>query len=293
MQSITFTNKNGDSLTFARGFPYLLESVRGIGAADSRLLVQRGFMQDGESYFDTLLEPRYIDADIWIKGTTRQDLLAKRAQVLKLFNPKLGQGTLRYTNDAGAWEIEAAAEGNPADDAILQNPLVQHFTIVLYCADPAWKEADEGEQSETLNAFNGGMVFPFEMYDEENTVDTQFALGTQGETLNVNNDGNLDAPVLIEFIGPGSRHRLTHAETGKQIELCVDLKSGESLFVDTNPQHIEAYRMIRGKKVLSFHYLKPESKYFSLNPGANHVMFSAAHGASSAVVKYTKRFVGV
>jgi len=292
MQKITFTNKYGNSLTFARGFPYMLEHIGGIGTVLSKPLTQRGFMQDGSRYFGSLLEPREMSLILWIQGTTREDLLAKRNGVLSVFNPKAGEGKLTYSNDSGTWQIAATVTQTPQIDTV-HNALVQRFSIALYCADPAWLEAGEGEQEESFTAFDGGVSFPANCYAGDNTVDTPLTFGTQGDTVTIDNQGNLETPLLIEFKGPGLRHRMVNTATGEKVELVLPLKASESVFVNTKPQSIEAYRMVNGKKVMAFNYLNPASKYFSLSPGENNIMFSAAHGEATATVTYTERFVGV
>jgi hypothetical protein len=294
MQKITFKNKNEDSLTFSRSFPYLLESISGIGTAQSEPISQRGFQQDGENYFGSLLEPRGIAFSLWIKGDSRQDLIEKRQVVMKVFNPKQGLGTLTYENEVGSWSIPASVDGSPNGGEGLKNALVQKFTVSLYCPDPAWLEAEAGEQEEEFTAFSGGLIFPFSSFEADNVVDTQLYLGTQGDTVVINNNGNLGTPLIIEFIGPGSRHRLIDVDTGEKIELDVDLKDNESLFVETKPQHINAYKVVgSNEKLVSFQYLKPESQYFCLNEGTNNIKFSAAHGNATAKINWTERFVGV
>ena len=78
MQKINFTNKYGNSVTFARSFPYMLESISGTGTVESKMLTQRGFMQDGTRYFSSLLEPRELSLSLWIQGSSRADLMEKR-----------------------------------------------------------------------------------------------------------------------------------------------------------------------------------------------------------------------
>ncbi len=299
MQEITFTNKYGNTVTFARGFPYMLEKISGTGTVESKPLTQRGFMQDGTHYFSSLLEPRELSLTLWIQGSSRTDLLGKRNEVLSAFNPKAGEGTLSYSNDAGTWEISATVKRLPQMEAI-RNALVQRFTIEMYAADPAWLEAEAGEQEKAFTAFAGGLVLRVPRFDEEEvvvsgteTASLPFSFGTQGHTEVIDNEGNLDTPLLIEFKGPGLRHRLVNSDTGEKVELILPLDEGESVFVNTKPQSIEAYRMVNGKKVMAFNYLNPASKYFSIAPGTNNIMFSAAHSDATADVTYTERFVGV
>lgn len=277
----------------------MLEKISGTGTVESKPLTQRGFMQDGTHYFSSLLEPRELALTLWIQGSSRADLLEKRNEVLSAFNPKAGEGTLSYTNDAGTWEISATVKRLPQMEAI-RNALVQRFTIEMYAADPAWLEAEAGEQEKAFTAFAGGLVLGEATLDENDVVVSEteaaslpFSFGTQGHTEVIDNEGNLETPLLIEFKGPGLRHRLVNSDTGEKVELILPLDEGMSVFVNTKPQSIEAYRMVNGEKVMAFNYLNPASEYFSLSPGTNNIMFSAAHSDAMADVTYTERFVGV
>jgi|GEM_PF-1674739 len=292
MQSIIFTNSKGENITFARGFPYLLQSIEGIGTAESNPLSYRGFMQDGVSFLSTLLEPREIILSLWIKGSSREDLLARRQNVIKVFNPKMDEGELTYTNDYGSWKISGVVK-NVLQGEIIRNTFVQNLEVTMFCADPIWSDASAGAQTMTLSAFSGGLAFPFSAYDAANLTDAPLVFGEKGGTAVVINNGNTDSPILIEFKGPGSRHRLVNKDTNQKIELAIDLKGDESVFVSTKPQNIQVYRMVNGVKLTAFNYLKPESEFFTLQTGENNIEFSAAHGEATATVTYTERYVGV
>ena len=60
MQKITFTNAKGNSITLSDTFPYLVQSIEGLGAPDSELMMQKGYQQDGVSYYGSLLDHRII-----------------------------------------------------------------------------------------------------------------------------------------------------------------------------------------------------------------------------------------
>lgn len=293
MQKITFENARGEILHASRGYPVdfegitvaaILENLTGVGAAASNGLTQRGFHQDGENFYGSLLEPRLISFDLWIRGSTRAELIDKRQKLMSVVNPKLGIGMLTYSNDSGTWQIGASVYDMPDNGGKgVRNPLVQKFSLGLYCPDPGWKNTFE--YNARLIGFEQGFTLPF-MFP--------FLLGNQGDTREFNYTGTLDAPIRIEFRGPAIMPKIVKSETSEKIEVEVELAVGESLFVDTNPNDIDVYTMsATGEKQSAFNYVKADSEYFQMTSGLNTLSFFAASGDPEAYVYWTDRFVGV
>jgi len=284
MQKITYANANGDTLETSRCFPYMLQNLTGIGAPTATNLTQRGFQQDGENFFGSLLEPRIIGFYLWIRGSSRTDLLDKRQDVMKVFNSKLGEGTLTYENENGSWQIAASVVDGPGDNsAALGNPLVQNYRISLYCPDPAWEGVVEN--GARLIGFKGGFTLPFEM---------PFKLGSQGDTRVFDYSGTLDAPLRIEFRGPAVMPKIVKGETDETIEVEVELLSGDKLFVETKPYDIDIYTIsAAGVRESAFNYVKADSEYFQLTRGENTLSFFAASGDPEAYIYWRDRYVGV
>lgn len=283
VQKIEFKNADNKVIEFSRTFPYLLQNLTGIGAPPVTTLPQRGFQQDGVSFFGTLLEPRTIDFDLFIKGSSRADLMDKRAEIMEVFNPKLGLGTLTYSNDVGSWQIPAAVYDGPIDSENMMNSLIQSFQVGLFCPNPAWQSVEENASimGGDINGLTlGEMTLPF-------------ILATIGEDIEVDYEGTLDAPLLIEFSGVSSMPKLTKQETGETIEVEVDLLEGQSLYIDTDPNDINIYMLVDGVKTPALNYIKADSEYFLMTKGKNTFKFSSASGEPEVKIMWRDRYIGV
>ena len=284
MQKITFTNANGESVTLSQTFPYLWQDLDGITAPRPLCLTRRGFNQDGQSYFGSLLEPRYITFRAIINDSTKQELLEKRAEILRVFNPRLGLGELLYENGVNTYYIKASVFDGPNDvlKANSSNSNMQSFDIGLFCPQPGWESTIE--HSEKLIGFIGGLTLPFTLPQ---------TLAEQGSKVEINYSGTLDAPILVEFHGPGTMLKIIKEETGEYIEVDVELTADEKLYIDTTPGAYDVYTEdVSGNKTSAFNKVKPYISYFQLTKGINTLSFSAASGEPEVYVKWRNQFIG-
>ena len=284
MQKITFENARGESLSASRGFPYFLEFLSGVGSTEPEVLTQHRYQQDGKDYYGSLLEPREMEATLWVKGDSKSDFMMKRQTLLDVFNPKLGLGTLTYQNDTGSWQIEALVQAAPSADATrLKNAYVQCFALKLMCPDPAWESIEEYDL--TLIGAVGGLTLPMGL---------PMICGQQEDAQTINYTGTLDAPLKIEFRGPVTMPKIIKNETGEEIAVELEIETGEKLYVITNPNDYDVYKLsATGEKTSAFNYIKADSQYFSLTNGTNTLTFSAAGGALEAYIYWHNRYVGV
>ncbi len=296
MQRIIFENINGDSMTLKDTFPYLLQNLQGIGAADVTPLYQRGFQQDGATHLGNLLDIRFIRFTAIISDDTRAGLLQKRNEIFRIFNPKLGKGKLTYFNgneDNASYVIGCSVVEGPTEitSQNIRTANMQAFDIQLMCPDPAWEIVPENPLE--MIGFTGGVMFgeygTFDLGDDGGVT-----LGTQGDYAEVNYNGNLDAPVIVEFRGPASYPMIKKLETDEYIKVMIDLSEDEKLFIDTRQAAIDVYMIDENnEKVNAFNYIDPYSSYFILTPGINSLAFSVAAGDPTVIIHYSDRFVGV
>ena len=89
MQQLTYINLRGERAVFGRGAPYLLRSVRGVGACDNALTLTEDGARDGGRLLSLRREAREITAVIQILGTTRQGLYESREALCRVLSPDL------------------------------------------------------------------------------------------------------------------------------------------------------------------------------------------------------------
>ena len=106
MQQLTYINLRGERAVFGRGAPYLLRSVRGVGACDNALTLTEDGARDGGRLLSLRREAREITAVIQILGATRQGLYESREALCRVLSPDLAadgesRARLVYENDRG------------------------------------------------------------------------------------------------------------------------------------------------------------------------------------------------
>lgn len=285
MQKVTFTNAIGESLTLSRTFPYLLQNLDGLGSPPITQLTQKGFQQDGVTHFGNLLESRLINFRAVIKDSDRSALIEKRKEIMRVFNPKLGNGVLIYENDDVKYRIECLVYDGPHEiiGQSERTALIQSFDVGLFCPSPAW----EGNVQNSLKmvGFVGGLTFP---------VTLPLSLAIQGDQVEIDYSGTLDAPLLIEFRGPAATPKITKVETGELVEVDLELLSGEKLFIDTTPGAINVFKDDgAGNLTSAFNYIDHTSIYFLLTQGTNTLSFEAASGSPEVYLYWRDQFLGV
>ena len=116
MQRLTYINLLGERAEFGRGAPYLLRSVRGLGACDNVMTFTQDGTRDGGRLLSLRREERQITAALQILGATREALYESREALCRLLSPDLAadgesRARLVYENDHGAWWTWAVPQG--------------------------------------------------------------------------------------------------------------------------------------------------------------------------------------
>ncbi len=287
MQKLIFTNADGQSITLGSTKPYLLLSITGTGAVETDVQMQKAPFQDGKTYIDTILEPRTIHIEIGILTTTQEELHQKRREIAKVFNPKLGPGTLRYEYDGGAKEIEAVSDLAPVFPAGSGNQAqgFQKALLSLVCPSPFWLETYE--ESQEMAAWIGGLSFPMQF---------PLVFAVSGQQVTITNSGDVETPVLIEFNGPAVNPRVDNLTTGEYIRVQRELLSGQKLVISTAFGNKRVTLVdVDGSESNAMHYIDLNSTFWQLKPGDNEVKYNADSGTDEATVliKWRNRYVGV
>lgn len=285
MQKITFTNAENQSVTLKDTFPYLLQNLSGMGAPNITSLIQRGFQQEGVSYYGNLLEPRIISFRIVISSKQKDTLLSMREEIFKVFNPGLGDGVLEYDNGYENYRINCSVYGGPTEiiGQGARGPTMQSFDITLLCPRPAWESKIRSEVK--LVGFVGGLTFP---------ITFPISLAGQGDRIDIEYTGTLAAPLLIEFRGPADVPKIIKSQTQEFVEVNLEIMEGEKLFIDTTPGAINVYKDDgEGSVEPAFNYINPSSEYFRLTSGLNTLAFSAGSGNPEVYLYWREQYVGV
>lgn len=285
MRKVYFTNRFGESVLIdSNEPPLLLSKLEGVGGAPAIVQLQKAPYQDGATFIDSVLEPRYLTIEGMIWSTHAAEVMERRQKLIRVLNPKLGLGTLRLEFDGVVREIDAIADSSPVFPDKGTKP-IQQFLISIVCPDPALR-SDE-EETWTLASFIGGFSLPFSF---------PISFGTVGQTLDIENNGDLDTPVLIRMTGPLRNPVLENVTTGQRLSITREILSGETLEINTAfGKQAVAIIDSNGNRSNGFHYVSPDSEFWQMMPGLNTVSYAATEESSSSAVtlSFYHRFAGV
>lgn len=280
MRRITYENSRGEKIEFYLS-PFVIESLTGIGEVEADLQGQNSPYQDGDTYIDTILQPRYIEMECGITDSDLTIIKQHRKRILRVCNPKLGLGKITLEMDGDIKEIMGIPDGSPV---FPEREVFQKFMITWKCPDPYWK--DLNETSRALQAYVGNFTLPTTFPIE---------LGVAGDRTTLFNAGDEPSPVTIDIHGPTTNPQVINRTTGEYIRVNRSIASDEILHINTTPgrKRVEIYR---GNTIeQAFGYLDHNSEMFMLEIGENEIEHIADAGDRRAIVAITwqNRYVGV
>lgn len=284
-ESILFNDKGGITEDI------LLSHIEGLGHPGATSQKTQGVSQDGEDAEDALLDPRSIRADITIRTKSREKLYELKRKVYRIINPKTynkstnkkGELLLYYTNDYKKYRIYARVEDSVDFNARFLNH--DKATISFLCVDPYWLDA-EGIDID-IKSVRGGLKFPL-------ILPNHFALVSFYKEIE--NIGDIDVPVQIEYTGPATNPRITNETTGEYIQVNMEIGEKEKLVINT-AEGQETVNLITPHEVKDvYNNIDLSSTFFKLIVGKNLIKYSSDAETSKDSVKikeYTNKYLGV
>lgn len=147
---------------------------------------------------------------------------------------------------------------------VAYNQGVTTFAVELFCTDPLIYSDDEHMLSTTLPTSPDGLEWALD-----------WALNWGGTSaagsLNVDNRGNFEAPVVLRIDGPVVNPRIENITAGRTLELSITLASGEFIDIDTS-----ARTVLLGGTSSRYFALTDDSQWWNLRPGVNTINFRAS-----------------
>ena len=275
MEKITFINARGEEIRFYSA-PYRLKTVEGLGDVEAEIQFERSPFQDGDTFVDALLQPRFIDLQFTIYANDYNALKQERIRLARVTNPKLGLGLIKYESGDLVRVIGAIAESVPVYPVGRQNRAEsrQVASLSFKCPNPYWlTEGIEGEPT-----FEPLFQFPFE---------GTFEMGISRDERVITNEGDSPIPFQVEFYGPAVNPIVTNETTGEFIKVNQTLLEGEYMRIDTT----------KGKKSVVFiepdgtqrnvyNWIDLESTLLQLVEGENYLTYNADNDIQGAIVNF-------
>ena len=281
MQRLTYINLLGERAEFGRGAPYLLRSVRGVGACANAVTSTEDGARDGKRLLSIRREERQITAMLQILGATREALYESREALCRVLSPDLAadgesRARLIYENDHGAWWTWATPTGDVEWGARTMDAHTG-VNVRFVCESPFFYGLEAREA--VFRQTRGGLRLPGKL---------PLKLGSQVFQMRVTNAGSAFAPCVVTVEGNGETPALINRSTGAALRLTAPLPQGERLRVSTDPAAL-AVTLTRadGSEENAFGYLDPLSSVaaFGLRPGENDVEYVPVGDRSRSVIR--------
>lgn len=289
-QVIKFTNRRNESVEFSINKPCMLKEIEGLSGVGATEVTYKGFKQDGEEYQSSTLEPRQIVIKFSLLCSSADELLNIRAKINKVFNPKLGIGSLYYSYKGVERIIDCVPDGTPV------MPLVSNKKdcigeVVLLAYNPYLRDINETKVN--IAQWKGGFKFPLKLKQPG------VIMGRKEPSLiaNVFNNGDVNSGMLIEFIARGTVRNpsLFNVNTREYIKLNKIMISGEKITINTNYGQKKIISEIGGVKKDILNYYDLTSTFLQLDVGDNLFRYDAEENLNNLEVSiyYTNKYVGV
>ena len=251
----------------------------------------QGINQDGCNSEDSLLDARVIKAKVTIRTKNRVKLYELRRRIMRVINPKTynsktnkrGELLIYYKNDYKTYRIYGKVE----DSAEFNDRKNNHdtATISFYCQDPYWLD-EQGKDIE-IKSVSGGMKFYLNM---------PMTFSNISFFKEIDNEGDVEAPIQIEYVGPAKNPKISNETTGEYIQVNMDIGEKEKLVIDTR-EGKETVNLITPNEIKDvYNNIDLDSTLFKLIVGKNLIKYSSdIEGAKDRVTikDYTNKYVGV
>lgn len=156
---------------------------------------------------------------------------------------------------------------------------VPQITVEWHCTDPRFYSATESSTTVPVSAPAGaGMTF-------DATFDLSFGGPLPSGVIDATNDGNFEAPWVVEFEGPVTNPRIEHVATGQTLRFVGSVGGGQTLRVDSLARTVTLDGASR------YSWLTPGSQWFDLVPGANEVRLAASAGSGSGTLTFRSAWI--
>lgn len=274
-----YENGAGDTLLMGAGTDYDITDLRGFGippvrANDIPRLDQIGSITSRKE----LMNARSINMRVIVYGDPGDTLDARVTALKKVIQPNDLTGKLKFRFPVG-W----GSSDTVNDDRFITvyvRKLTQQILasnsagripmfISFEAPDPRINGAEENSESIALSTFTGGATF-------NATFNLSFGTGVSG-TVTLNNAGNFKANPVVRFNGPLTDPKLTNSTASSYVELAgLTLGAGEYVDIDFRERSI-----LKGGSTSVYNKLTNTSTWWTLAPGDNNLVFSAASSSST------------
>jgi len=256
----------------------------GLDGLDNNLFTIKGAGQDGETLTGQNLQARTIT----VEGQIYKDASA-RQRLIHAINPK-NKGRLVYSNDNITRWIPCAISKAPA---IARDGRFPNFQVEFYCPYPFWREGSGDKQSVTdIALWIPAFSFEFEIPEDG----FEFGYRSPSLIVNVANNGDVEAGILVEFraLGSTANPSLININTQEKLSLTRYMQAGDIIRVSTVYGGKKAELTRGGVTTNIFNTVDADSTWLQLAVGDNLLRYDATEIDNIEVsIYYDATYLGV
>lgn len=290
MQVVKFINQKNEEVEFSSRSSTLLVQIDGLSGLESTDVSYTGYMQDGAAYQSSRFEKRQIIIKFHVVCESESNLLAVRSKIHRVFNPKLGSGTLVYEYKGVSRKIKCVADGLPTME-LASNVSDCSGEVILLAHDPFL--LDDTETTVNVATWRNAFKFPLTI------PKSGMIFGYKEPSLiaNVINNGDVECGLTIEFIAKGTvkNPSLLNINTQEYIKVNRAMVAGERITVSTGYNNKKIVSELDGITTNIMNYLDLNSTFLQLEVGDNLFRYDADDNLSQLEVniRYTQRYLGI
>ena len=253
MQKLVFINGSGNEIDLTSG-NFGITNWEGLSNVPLNIQTQQVPFEDGGVFLDALMEQREIEVTVAIYDGNNLELrYQKKRELISALNPKLGEGTLIYTNDYLSRQIKAVPQIPLFENKNSNDAGTLKASVAFSCPNPYWEDLEESEieigADPTLVVNDGDIPVGFELNvipSDNNNI--RFNSTQSEQKIEVDDNqlnytfkvSTLEGKKIVERISyPIEEHEFTGLSTGDNIEPYGIVYSKElDLWIGVSSNHI-------------------------------------------------------
>ncbi len=281
LESINFADQNGNNYLIKQN---QVESFPLQGGESANWISTESWNQHGNTPINALIQAFDGELVFIIRTANKitEEIAHERRKITNICNPL--NGTLKMTvtlNDGSVFHRDITFTSAPVFPIGLENRNKEWQKVqLLYTANnPFWYS--ETEITESFQGVTPLFLFPFTMSPTTpitfgNTIPSNIAI----------NEGQVEAPVVIEIEGACVNPRIENETTGEFIAFKdLTMNAGDRLVIDTT----FGQKKVELNDVNVFNKLDFASTFFNLQIGENSIDFSDETGSTETTIHFIYR----
>lgn len=290
MLRLKYRNETGDEIYFKNDAPFFFLSHKGLDGAEAEAMLIKSPYQHGQTNLGANINERVVTINACLVTNSKQQEERYRRQLLNTITP-LKSGELEiigksFKKQASVIQVVSAPVFADTDYTLPDGILHFSFTFIV-----------PGNFLEDLEftSFRLSEVLPLFEFELEFASYIEFGTIANSE-IEIINDGEAEAPLIIEIPGPVETPMIQNKTTGEFIKVHSPILANEKMVITTSFGN-KAVEITddTGAKRNAFHYIDLDSIFFQLKLGRNLLKFNAEVGNDTATVMvyYKKLYLGI